>query len=155
METTNPALARLDAFVGQWELQAYAGGQPVGGTAQSTFAWMDDAALLVQHAEWEPDESAPPEWVENSPFPVTTVVGLDDATGEYTQLHADARGVCRVYRMTFDGHVWKVWRDAPGFAQRLTATFSADGRTITGQWELSTDNTTWTPDFDLTYTKVT
>lgn len=47
-----------------------------------------------------------------------------------------------------------MWRAAPGFHQRFTGTFSEDGRTVTGRWEGSRDGTTWTPDFDLTYRKV-
>jgi len=50
--------------------------------------------------------------------------------------------------------VWKLWRDAPGFSQRFTGTFSDDGRTIKGRWEKSGDGAQWDHDFDLTYTKV-
>ncbi len=31
------------------------------------------------------------EWAANSPFPVTTITGLDDTTGTYSQVFADAR----------------------------------------------------------------
>jgi hypothetical protein len=33
-------------------------------------------------------------------------------------------------------------------------TFSDDGKTITGQWEIAMDGKTWEHDFDLNYTKV-
>lgn len=54
-------------------------------------------------------------------------------------LYADARGACRVSRMTLSDGVWKIWREAPGFFQRFTATVSGDGKTITGRWEGSRD----------------
>ena len=57
--------------------------------------------------------------------------------------------------MTLSDGVWKIWRDAPGFNQRFTGTLSDDGNTITGQYEFSSDGTTWSKDFDLTYRKVT
>ena len=47
-----------------------------------------------------------------------------------------------------------MWREAPGFFQRFTGTFSDDNNTITGRWEGSRDGSNWEPDFDMTYTKV-
>ena len=56
--------------------------------------------------------------------------------------------------MSFEDGVWKLWRDSPGFSQRYAGTFSEDGSTIEGRWEISTDDSTWEPDFDLTYRRV-
>jgi hypothetical protein len=61
--------------------------------------------------------------------------------------------------MTLDDAGWKLWRDAPdfsplAFAQRYSGTFSDDGRTIAGSWEMCRDGETWAHDFDLTHTKV-
>ncbi|TMQ96678.1 hypothetical protein ETD83_21125 [Actinomadura soli] len=60
----------------------------------------------------------------------------------------------RVYQMTFEGGLWKMWRDAPGFDQRFSGKFGDDGRTIQASWAKSLDNETWEHDFDLIYTKV-
>jgi hypothetical protein len=49
--------------------------------------------------------------------------------------------------------VWKLWRDGRPFSQRFTGTFSEDGRTIAGRWEMQEDGQ-WKTDFELTYTKV-
>jgi hypothetical protein len=54
--------------------------------------------------------------------------------------------------------VWTLWRDKPDFspldfAQRYTGTFSDDGQSITGAWEINHDGTTWEHDFDLAYIK--
>jgi hypothetical protein len=59
-----------------------------------------------------------------------------------------------VYEMSLRDNVWKLWRDSPGFSQRLTGTFSEDGKTITGRWEKSSDGSNREHDFDLTYAKV-
>jgi hypothetical protein len=47
-----------------------------------------------------------------------------------------------------------VWRAAPEFHQRFTATFSDDGATISGAWEMAEDGVHWHHDFDLTYRQI-
>ena len=56
--------------------------------------------------------------------------------------------------MSFDGGVWKIWRQAPGFCQRFAGTFSDDGESIRAAWEKSPDGSGWEHDFDLFYRKV-
>ena len=69
-------------------------------------------------------------------------------------LYSGSRGVARLYQMCFKDGEWKQWRDDPtAFSQRFSATFSKDGRTITGKWEINEDGN-WGHDFDITYTKV-
>jgi hypothetical protein len=154
-ETRNPVLGRLDALVGEWEFQASVGGQPAA-RGHTTFEWLDDGAFLVQRADAEPPtEATPPEWVANSPFPVTTIIGLDELSERFCYAYADARGVCRVYQMSLNDGVWKIWGQAgPEFFQRFTGRVSDGGNTITARWEASRDGSSWDTDFDLTYTKV-
>jgi hypothetical protein len=153
METDgrHPVLTRLDPLVGRWTVQPKVDGL---GAAWTEFAWQDGGMFLRQDSDADPaPDTAPQAWRENSPFPVTAVIGLDDATEEFTMLYADARGVHRVYRMTFGGGVWTIWREAPGFNQRFTATISADGDRMDGRWEMSKDGATWNLDFELTYVR--
>jgi hypothetical protein len=153
-QTLNPTLKQLDALVGEWEMQASIGGQPLG-KSRARFEWLEGGAFLVEHADTVPANSPlPPEWVANSPFPITTLFGLDDATERFCMLYADNRGLFRIYQMSIGDGVWKVWRDAPGFFQRFTGTFGDDGSSITAYWEWSSDGSTWERDFDLEYTKV-
>jgi hypothetical protein len=49
---------------------------------------------------------------------------------------------------------WKLCREGEPFSQRFTATFSDDGNTITGRWEIAEDGTNYTTDFDLIYRRV-
>jgi hypothetical protein len=155
LQTQNPALRQLDALVGAWEIQASGGGQPLG-KARTAFEWLEGGAFLTQHADSVPTEyPLPPEWVANSPFPLTTIMGLDDASETFFMLYADARGVCRVYQMSLGDGVWKIWGQAGSeFFQRFTGTFSGDDNTITAYWERSRDGSTWELDFDVQYTKV-
>ncbi|MBM0256319.1 hypothetical protein [Micromonospora sp. 4G55] len=151
MADRHPGLARLDALVGRWAVQLEVEGL---GAAWCEFTWQDGGAYLRQVADIDPvPATAPAAWRENLPFPTTAVIGLDDTTDELTMLYADARGVHRVYRMTFVDGVWRQWRDAPGFRQRFVGTVSPDGDRIAARWEISRDDVTWDLDFELTYVR--
>jgi hypothetical protein len=150
--SSNPRLKRLDVLVGEWEMQASIGEQAMA-KSRTTFAWLEGGGFLAQHAE--PGEAMSPEWEANSPLPLDTIMGLDDHTDTFSMLYADARGVCRVYKMSLEGGAWKIWgQPGPRFYQRFEGSFSEDGTLITARWESSADGETWTPDFSLTYTKV-
>ncbi len=68
-----------------------------------------------------------------------SIIGCDAANGTYFQLYSDERGVCRVYEMSIGDGEWKLWREGEPFSQRFTASFSDDGNTITGRWEIAED----------------
>jgi hypothetical protein len=90
------------------------------------------------------------EWSSEARFP--------DAGEQYVQHYFASRGV-RVNRMTSAMPAWTLARETPDFtpldfAQRYTGTFSEDGRSIAGRWEISTDGSTWELDFALDYIKL-
>ena len=82
------------------------------------------------------------------------VIGCDGLSGTYYQLYTEERDVQRIYEMSLQDGVWKLWRDGEPFSQRFTGTFSEDGNTIAGRWEIAEDGKTWRTDFDLTYTRI-
>jgi hypothetical protein len=140
---SNPVLLRLAAFVGAWQWEASVDGQPIGG-GPAVFEWLEGGAFLIERSG-----ASSPE------FPsATTIISGDDTTLTYCMLQVDSRSVSRIYQMSRRDGIWKLWRDAPGFAQRFTGTFSREGKTIRGRWEKSSDGSQWQRDFDLTYTKV-
>jgi hypothetical protein len=67
-----------------------------------------------------------------------------------SQHYYDSRGVARIYQMSLNDGVWKLWREASGFWQRYTGVFTGDGRTIKGAWEGSAEGSQW-KHFDLNY----
>jgi len=88
------------------------------------------------------------------------VIGFHPDRGSYLQHYFDSRGVARVYEMGFADGVWTLSRSEPDFSpldfrQRWTGTFSPDGNTIAGRWEICHDGVTWEHDFDLRYERIT
>jgi hypothetical protein len=63
-------------------MQPSVGGQPIG-RGRTVFQWLEGGAFLVQHADAEPIEAALDDWVANLPFPLVTVIGLDDASERF------------------------------------------------------------------------
>jgi hypothetical protein len=145
------ALSRLDALVGEWEMEALfvagyfgPGSPPVSDRGgRTTFEWLEGGFFLIQH--FTVDNPAAPSGL--------AIIGSVEAE-TFSQHYYDSRGVARSYQMSLDGGVWKLWREAPGFWQRYTGMFSDDGRTIKGAWEGSADGAQWKHDFDLNYIKV-
>ncbi len=145
---SNPALDQLAALLGEWDVEitsvsAYEGPSAVV-QGHSSFAWLEEGAFLVQHSQ-----------ISASDFPRSTaVMGPDEEAGTYRMLYYNSRGVSRIYRMTFSGGIWTLWRDFADFSQRFHGTLSEDGKTITAYWEKSSDGTNWEHDFDITYSRV-
>lgn len=62
--------------------------------------------------------------------------------------------MARVYDVSFEDGILRLWRDRPDFAQRYHVRLNAGGMTIQGAWEICEDGQTWRRDFELTYHKV-
>jgi hypothetical protein len=147
----NPALERLAVFVGEWSMVAeFKNVPPSDVGARVVFEWMSGKRFLIQR--WEVPVPEAPDGI--------AIIGADpESDGNFLQHYFDSRGVARVYKMSLSDGVWKLCRDSPDFSpldfsQRYTGTFTDEGTTISGAWEICHDGTTWEHDFDLTYTKV-
>lgn len=138
------ALKRLEAFIGEWTLEAtFSGAEP----GRAVFEWMIDGQYLLERST-----------LPGAPTSVA-IVSVDPSGKSYTEHYFDSRGVARVYRMTFANGDWTLLRDSPAFTpldfwQRYRGRFSRDGKVINGAWETSADGSRWEHDFNLTYTKL-
>ena len=150
--TTNNSggsLQALEPLVGDWKMAASFDGMPADAAATVSFQWMPGGRFLIER--WEISVPEAPDGI--------AIIGPDpEREGYYLQHYFDTRGVARVYKMSLEDGVWKLWRDQPDlspldFSQRFTGTFSGDGQTIAGRWEINHDGKTWEHDFDLSYTK--
>jgi hypothetical protein len=145
------SLEGLAPFVGEWTLLAAFGEEPAADIgARASFEWLGGKRFLVER--WTIPLPEAPDGI--------AIIGADpQRQGEYLQHYFDSRGVARIYKMSVEDRVWKLWRDEPDFSpldfsQRFTGTFSADGNTIAGRWEICHDGETWERDFDLSYARV-
>lgn len=116
---------------------------PSAAHGNSTFEWLAEDALLIWRFDWK--HPGPPSAV--------SVIGRDDSADTCSVLYSDERGVGRMYQMKLEGGVWKMWRESTGFSQRMTGTFSADGKTIRVHGQLSRNGSDWEQDLDVTYSK--
>jgi hypothetical protein len=148
METVSDQIQRLEPLIGEWSLEAaFRGAPPEETRGRVVFEWMPGKEFVVQR--WEAPDPAPGG---------IAVIAFDEGRGTYLQHYFDTRGVARVYEMGFDDGVWKLWRSEPdfsplNFSQRFTGTFSEDGGTIRGAWEMCQDGSTWEHDITLIYTR--
>ncbi len=145
---TNPALSQLDFLLGEWRTElsnaAFLPDRSATAGGRTSFGWVEDGAFLAMRQYQTP--SGPPQAV--------WVIGRDQVEGQYEVFYFDRRPMSRIYHMSFDGSVWRMWREAPGFWQRFECVVSANRRTLSGYWEKSADDgSTWERDFDLSYFK--
>jgi len=155
--TIEPNLEPLNRLVGTWATTATHPACPglvVHGTAEIT--WLEGERFLIQRAR-----------TDHADFPdsisIIGVIGRDragDARGLGSDLatesrlsmsYFDSRGVSRIYEVSIDGGVWRLWRDAPGFSQRFTGTFAESGDTIAGRWQVCEDDVHWKGDVEIDY----
>ncbi len=143
-------LERLEAFVGEWRVEAPAFPLPpeIADAARMSFEWTLGGAYLLQRSSIPVPEA-----------PDSLSVIAPDAGDGYTQHYFDSRGIVRIYAMTFDGRDWTLERRTPDFSplpfhQRWVGQISADGDTISGRWEASPDGNDWELDFELAYHRV-
>ena len=137
------SLKHFAVLVGEWNTVGTHPAFPSPVHGHSSFEWLREGALLLWHFEWE----------RGGPPSALSVIGHDDSGKACSMLYSDERGVARIYQMSLEGGVWKMWRESPGFSQRMTGTLSSDGTTMTCHGELSRDGERWEHDLDVTYTK--
>ncbi len=144
----NPALKRLAVLAGDWEMElsnsAFLPNPEDTVKGFVSFQWVEDGAFLLMRQGDRPPSPPAAIWLMNR----------DESTEEYRVFYFDARGVSRIYNMSFDGSSWKMWREAPGFSQRFEGRVSRDHRTIRAHWEKSVDGSAWEHDFDMTYRRI-
>jgi hypothetical protein len=143
------ARARIQPFgalIGDWTLEMTHPAFPdVIVKGQARFEWLNGERFLVQRAENDhPD------------FPDSlSVIGVMEGEHELSMQYFDSRGVHRIYRVVFDGKELELWRDDPGFAQRIVMKLSADGARFGGVWQLNQNGQGFRDDAAITYRRLT
>ena len=90
-----------------------------------TFEWLEGGHFLVQRSH-----------NDHELFPdAISVIGAPEAGEGLVMEYFDSRGVRRTYGVSLDDGVLRIWRDAPGFDQRYSATLGRDS--FEGLWQLA------------------
>ena len=132
----------LEPLIGEWTQEAT---WPDGRTmdaGRSSYAWLEGGGYVIQRS------------VAPDPFPNgVSVYGPTVEGDRIVQHYFDSRGVARVYEVSFEGGVLKLWRDGPDWAQSFEGRLSDDGQTITARLEREVDGA-MIHDFDIVYQRV-
>jgi len=139
MTDRHPGLAPFDALVGTWTTEAKHQAVDYVVTGTVTFEWLEGSHFLVQRSH-----------VDHELFPdAICVIGAPEE-GEGLVLEAfDSRGVRRTYGTAIEDGVWRMWRDAPGFDQRLEARLGQEE--FQGLFQLAEAPGEWQDDMVVTY----
>lgn len=138
----DPALEAFDALIGTWDTEAV---HPlvdavVPGTV--TFEWLEGGHFIVQRSH-----------NEHELFPdAICVIGAPESGEGLVMEYFDSRGVRRTYRIALDDGVLRMWRDAPGFDQRFSATVGPDS--FEGVSQVAETPGDWRDDLKVTYRRV-
>ncbi|WP_118975713.1 DUF1579 family protein [Taibaiella koreensis] len=144
----NPELQELEQFIGTWEMEisnaSFLPDAKATIKAGASFEWFEEGEFLILR-----------QGTKNNGTPwAIWFIGHDKDTQNYTVLYIDDQQSSRVYEMSFENRIWKMWRNGPQFIQRFTAETNQDKNIISGHWEKSVDGENWEHDFNLTYTKI-
>jgi hypothetical protein len=141
-DTHSSQLELLRALVGTWTTEGIHPMLPATVIhGRATFEWLEGRRFLIQRSHYDHPE-------------IPDAIAITGVTDNQLLMHYfDSRGVYRVYSASMSPDTWRFSRDAPGFSQRFTGTFSDGGNTITGRGQLSRDGANWDDDLALTYRK--
>ena len=139
MTDRNPALASFEPLIGTWdtEVKHRLFDEVVYGT--TSYEWLEGGQFIVLRSH-----------VDHPAFPdVLAVIGAPEDGDGLVHEHFDSRGVRRTYRTSIEHGVLRMWRDQPGFDQRMTATIGDDG--FEALIELAEAPGEWKEDMRTTY----
>ena len=135
-------LEPFQALIGEWEIEmTHPAVEDTVVRGRTTFEWLEGGRFLIQRAV--NDHQAFPDSI--------SVIGVMEGEEDLSMQYFDSRGVHRIYAIGFDGRELTIERDAPGFAQRLSAPLSEDGSTLAGVWQLNENDGGFKDDLAFTY----
>ncbi|MFS2185598.1 DUF1579 family protein [Mucilaginibacter sp. Mucisp84] len=144
---SNPALHALKQLTGTWEMEisnaSFLPDKNAIIKASASFEWFEDGEFLIFRQGGKN---------QGTPWAIW-LIGHDRDAQHYTVLYMDDQQSSRVYEMSFENSLWKLWRNGPQFMQRFTGELNQDHTIISGCWEKSVDGQNWEHDFQLTYKK--
>jgi hypothetical protein len=139
MTARDPVLEPFDALIGTWGTDATHPLVDAVVPGSVTFEWLEGGRFLIQRSR-----------NDHESFPdAISVIGAPEAGDGLVMEYFDSRGVRRTYGVSLDDGVLRIWRDAPGFDQRFSATLGQDD--FEGQWQLAEAPGDWRDDLKVIY----
>ena len=132
----------FEALIGTWATEAthprFDGVVP----GSATYEWLEGRKFIVLRSR-----------NEHKPFPdAICVIGPPEDGDGLLMEYFDSRGVRRTYRTSLVDGVLRIWRDQPGFDQRMSAEIGPDG--FVAQWQLAETPGEWKDDAKFVYRRV-
>ena len=139
MTERDPALEPFEALIGAWATEAthplFDGVVP----GRVTFEWLEGGRFIVQRSS-----------NEHELFPdAISVIGAPEDGDGLVMEYFDSRGVRRTYGISLEDGVLRMWREAPGFDQRMAAKIGDDA--FEAQYQLAETPGEWKDDLKMTY----
>ena len=136
------SLEPFHALIGEWTIEmTHPAVEDTVVRGRSTYEWLEGGRFLIQRSVNEhPD-------IPDS----LCVIGVMEGEEDLSMQYFDSRGVHRVYAIGFDGRELTMERETPGFAQRISATLSHDGSTLSGAGQLNQDDQGYRDDLAFTH----
>lgn len=127
--------ARLNRLAGAWDTTIVMldpdGKAGAVSRASDIYTWMPNGHFLVHDVDAE---------MAGETIQSTEIFGVDAATGDFFSRSYDADGGVNDFTARIDGDQFSIH----GQVQRFTGAFSADGKTLEGEWRQLSDGN-WRP----------
>jgi hypothetical protein len=139
MTDRDPALEAFEALIGSWATEATHPMVDVVVHGSVTYEWLEGGHFIVQRSRQDH---------ELFPDAICVIGAPEDGDGLVME-YFDSRGVRRTYGIALEDGVLRIWRDAPGFDQRMIAEVGSDS--FVAQFELAETPGEWKDDLRATY----
>jgi hypothetical protein len=142
MTERDPALEPFEALIGSWTTAATHPMVDAVVPGSVAFQWLEGGHFVVMHSR-----------NEHELFPdAISIIGAPEKGDGLVMEYFDSRGVRRTYGISLEDGVLRMWRDAPGFDQRYSATLGRDA--FEGLHQLARTPGDWQDDLKVTYRRI-
>jgi hypothetical protein len=142
MTDRDPSLEPFVALIGTWATEATHPLVDAVVPGRVTFEWLEGGHFLVQRSH-----------NDHELFPdAISVIGAPEDGAGLVMEYFDSRGVRRTYGISLEDGVLRIWRDHPGFDQRMSATLGHDG--FEAVYQLAERPGEWRDDLRATYRRL-
>ena len=142
MTERDPALEPFEALIGTWATEATHPMVDAVVPGSVAFQWLEGGHFVVMHSR-----------NEHELFPdAISIIGAPEEGDGLVMEYFDSRGVRRTYGISLEDGVLRMWRDAPAFDQRFSATLGRDA--FEGLHQLARTPGDWQDDLKVTYRRI-